>query len=124
MRRSNHTLIGRVHEQARLEAQHDVEALYEFVDPVIRACREKQRDDEPELMLSDIRTFVKAVRSAEVEEVEILEARKVSERHGGRPAALVRSIVRYNDKPAANESRTIWVRDHGVWYSAAVNKRW
>jgi hypothetical protein len=124
MRRSKHTLIGRIHEQARLEAQHDVEALYEFIDPVIRARREQQRDDEPELTLSDIRAFVKAVRTAEVEEVEILEARKVSKRHSARPAALVRSIVRYNDKLTANESRTIWVRDHGVWYSTALNKRW
>jgi hypothetical protein len=123
MRRSNHTLIGRVHEQARLEVQHDVEALYQFLDPVIRARREEQRD-EPRLTLSGIRAFVEGVRSAEVEEVEILEARKVSNRHGGRPAALVRSIVRYNNKPAAAESRTTWVRDHGVWYSTALNKRW
>ncbi len=123
MRRSNHTLLGRVHEQARLEAQHDVEALYELADPVIRAHREKQQYDEPERTLSDIRNFVATVRSAKVEEVEILEARKVSHSHGGRPAALVRSIVRYNDEPAANESRTIWVRDHGVWYSTASNER-
>ena len=124
MRRSNHTLIGRIYEQARLEARHDVEALYEFIDPVMRARREQQRGDEPELTLSDIRTFVAVVRTAEVVEIEILEARKVSKRHGGRPAALVRSIVRYNDEPTTNESRTIWVRDHGVWYSTALNKRW
>lgn len=121
MRRSSHTLIGRIHERARLEARHDVDALYELIDPVIRRRRAEEREDEPERTLSAIRAFVETVRSAVVEEIEILEARKVSEHHGGRPAAEVRSVVRYNDRPTANESRTIWVRDHGVWYSTASN---
>lgn len=123
MRRSSHTLIGRVHEQARLESAHDVHALYEFIDPAIRAKRETERVDEPDLTLSAIREFVELVTTAEVEEVEILEARKSSERLGGRSAALVRSVIRYNQKPTASESRTIWVRDHGVWYSRALSKR-
>lgn len=101
MRRSSHTLIGRIHEHARLEVEHDAEALYEFIDPVVRARLEEQRDDGAEPTLSDIRAFVKTVRSAEVEEVEILEAHKVSDRYGGRPAALVRSIVRLGGHPKA-----------------------
>lgn len=119
MRRSPNTLLGRVHGQALLEVQHDVAALYELIDPVLRSHRERQRDDEPERTLSEIRAFVQSVRSAEVEEVEILEAHKVSERHGGRPAARVRSVVRYNERPVAEELHTTWVRDRGVWYTTA-----
>lgn len=105
--------------------QHDVRGLYEFIDPVVRSRREEQRDDEPDRTLAEIRAFVQSVRSAEVEEVEILEARKVSERHGGRPAALVRSVVRYNERPVASELRTPWVRDRGVWYAATpISGRW
>lgn len=124
LRRSSHTLIGRVHVQASLEARHDVAALYELIDPVIRARREAQRDDEPDRTLSIIRAFVASVRAAQVEEVEILEAHRVCERQRGRPAALVRSVVRYNDEPAAHESRTLWVRDRKTWYSTAVDERW
>lgn len=120
MRLSSHTLIGRVHEQVRLEVEHDVDSLYEFIDPIIRTRRETERNDEPELTLSGIRSLVNEVRSASVEEVEILEARKVCERYAGRPAALVRSSVRYNDEPHTRKSRTIWVRDHGVWYTTEV----
>jgi hypothetical protein len=62
---------------------------------------------------------VAAIRTAEIEEVEILKAHKVSAEHGGRPAALVRAVVRYNQSPSAHESITTWVRDRGVWYSTA-----
>ena len=119
---SIHTLLGRVHEQVRLEAERDVEALYEFIDPVIRSGRECERGDEPDSTLSAIREFVRSIESAEVEEVEILEARKSSDRLGGRPAALVRSSIRYNRKPTTTEYRTLWVRDHEVWYSTALNR--
>lgn len=124
MRLSGHTLLGRVHEQVRLEARHDVEALYALVDPVVRARREAERDDEPERTLSGIRDFVKEIRSAEVERVEILEARRVCKRHGGRPAARVRSSVRYNDEATAREWRAVWVRDQGVWYSTSPERSW
>lgn len=120
MRRSTNTLLGRVHEQARLEARRDVDALYAFVDPVLRTRREAQAGDEPERTLGEIRSFVATLRSAEVEAVEILEARKICERYGRRPAALVRSVVRYNDEPFARETRTIWVRDNGAWYTTAL----
>jgi hypothetical protein len=119
MPRSSNTLVGRVHEQAALEARHDVRALYGLIDPVLRARSEKEGDDEPDSTLAEIRSFVLTVQSAEVERVEILEAHKVCEIHGGRPAALVRSLVRYNGEPAARESRTVWVRDRDVWYSTA-----
>ena len=119
MRLSSHTLLGRVHEQIRLEVRGDVRALYEFMDPLVRARLEAERGAPPESTLTVIRRFVHAIRSAEVEEVEILEARKVSEDHGGRSAAVVRSIVRYNEGPTANESRIQWVREQKVWYSTA-----
>jgi hypothetical protein len=114
--RSRRTLLGRIHERARLEASRDVDALYAFVDPERRARLEVERDEEPERTLAKIRTRVAHVRSAEVLEVEILDVRKASHRHGGRAAALVRSVVRYDDAPAARESRSIWVRDEGTWY--------
>jgi len=119
MRRSGNTLIGRVYERVRLEAEQDVEALYGFVDPAIRARRQESRDDGAEPLRSAIRASVNEVRSATVEQVEIVAARKVCALHGGRPAALVRSIIRYNDSPELSESRTIWVRDEGAWYSTA-----
>jgi hypothetical protein len=119
MRISSHTLLGRVHEQVRLEVARDDQALYELIDPVIRARLEARSADEPESTLLTIRKFVAAIRTAQLEEVEILEARKVSEEQGGRSAALVRSIVRYNEEPTPNESRILWVRDRKVWYSTA-----
>jgi hypothetical protein len=118
MRRSRHTLLGRVHERVRLEAARDVEALYALLDPVLRARREEQ-PDEPERTRSRIRARVATIRSAEVVEVEILAAEKVCSRHGGRPAARVRAVVRYDDAPAARESTSVWVRERGVWYAAA-----
>ena len=122
MRLSSHTLLGRVHEQIRLEVRGDVLALYEFMDPVARAHLEAESGDPPESTLTAIRRFVNAIRTAELEEVEILEARKVSEEHGGRSAALVRSIVRYNEGPTANESRIQWVRDQKIWYSTVPTR--
>lgn len=122
--RSPNTLLGRVHEQASLEARHDVEGLYRLIDPAIRARREAEREDEPGVTISHLRKLVEPVETAEVEEVEILEAHKVSGRHGGRPAALVRSVVRYNrnasSRESRTESRTVWVRDGGVWYCTAL----
>lgn len=123
MRRSSHTLLGRIHERVRLEAAHDVRGLYGFIDPVLRERWEARRQGEPARVLEKLRCQVESVRSADVEEVEILEARKVSEHHGGRPAAIVRSVVRYNGEPVARESRTTWVRNEGVWYSTAVEGR-
>lgn len=123
MRLSSHTLLGRVHEQIRLEVRGDVRALYEFMDPVIRARLEAESGEPPESTLTAIRRFVNAIRTAELEEVEILEARKVSEDHEGRSAAVVRSIVRYNEELTANESRIEWVRDQKVWYSTAPTRR-
>lgn len=123
-RPSPNTLLGRIHEQASLEERHDVEGLYRLIDPAIRARREAERDDEPGLTISHLRNLVEPVETAEVEEVEVLEARKVSRRHGGRPAALVRSVVRYTRQASSGrsrtESRTLWVRDRGVWYSTAL----
>lgn len=123
MRRSRNTLLGRAHEQVSLEAQGDVAALHRLLDPAIRARRERARRDEPERSLARIRAFVASVSRAEIESVEILDARKRSERQGGRPSALVRARVRYNDEPEADELRTRWVRDGEVWYATAVEGR-
>jgi hypothetical protein len=120
---SRHTLLGRVHEQASLEEQRDAEGLYQLIDPTIRARREQVRSDEPGLTLSELEEFARWVEAADVKHVEILEARKASKRHGNRPAALVRSVIRYNHRSEPQEFRTIWVRDSGIWYTTALCKR-
>ena len=121
---SKTTLLGRVHQQASLEESHDVEALYQFIDPAIRGRRERERQDEPNLTLSELREFVSRVETAQVEEVDILEARKVSTRHGGRPAALVQSVIRYNHEAKPQRFRTIWVKEGDTWYSTRVSRKW
>jgi hypothetical protein len=120
---SKTTLLGRVHQQASLEESHEVEALYQFIDPAIRARREREREDEPELTLSELREFVSKVETAQVEEVEILEARKVSPRHAGRPAALVQSVIRYNHEAEPQRFRTTWVKEGDTWYSTGVGRK-
>jgi hypothetical protein len=114
---SKTTLVGRVHQQASLEQLHDVEALYQFIDPVIRARRERERVDEPDLTLSELREFVSRVRTAQVEKVEILDARKVCVHQGGRPAALVLSVIRYNEELEPQRFHTTWVKEGDTWYS-------
>ena len=119
---STTTLLGRVHQHASLEQSHDVEALYRFIDPALRARRERERVGEPDLTLANLRKFVSTVESAQVEEVEILEAHKACARHGGRPAALVRSVVRYNHEPDPQTFRTVWVKEGDTWYSTGAAK--
>ena len=123
MRYSRKTLFGRVHVLALLEVEHEVEALYEMIDPVLRAQREKASDNERDLALSGLGAFVQSVRSAEVDKVEILEASKACEQYGGRPAARVRRVVRYNGQPNPEATTTVWVRDEGVWYATALGER-
>jgi hypothetical protein len=120
MRPSSHTLLGRAHERIRLEASRDIRGLYELLDPSVRMQHAARGEGEREATLSSIEAFVGPIETAEVVEIEVLEARKVSEAHGGRAAALVRSLVRYNGEEAAKESRTEWVRDQGVWYAATL----
>ena len=122
MNPSRHSLLARVHEQASLEERHAVDALYALIDPAIRRRREEERDDEPGLTLEQIRQFVLTVTTAEVENVQVLQVQETSKRHGGRPAALVSSLVRYNQGNQPQPFRTIWVRDNAVWYSTAIGK--
>ena len=116
---SSNTLLGRVHLQVALEARHDVEGLYELIDPTLRACREREQDDEPGQTLAALRAYVETIRSAEIESVEIVEAKKSSSRHGGRPAATVCSRVVYSREPQARSRRAVWVRHDGQWYATA-----
>jgi hypothetical protein len=121
---SKKTLFGRVHEQVRIEAMRDVAALYAFIDPRIRARREHERDDEPALTLDAIEAFVRPITTAVVEDIEVVEATKRSERQSGRSEALVRTAVRYNDDPTARRFEATWVRDEGVWYTTDRSKHW
>lgn len=116
---SKNTLLGRVHLQIALEARHDVEGLYELIDPTLRARRERERDDEPGQTLAALREHIESITSAEIESVEVLEAKKSSELHEGRPAAIVRSTVVYSQEPRARSRRAVWVRHEGHWYSTA-----
>lgn len=120
-RLSGHTLLGRAHERVRREAAGDVEGLYALLDPAIRARREAERDDEPERTLAELRAFVAGLRSVELVEVGILEATRRCAAQGGRPAARVRAVVRYNGATVPEESHTVWVRDAEVWYAATLS---
>jgi hypothetical protein len=120
---SRNTLLGRVHEQASLEERHDVEGLYRLIDPMARLRLEREPGDEPERIRSALREVVRSVGTVRVEEVEIVDATRTSARHGGRPAAVVRSIVRYDRDPEPRQRRATWVRDEGVWYTTEIATR-
>src|SRR5262245_57243248 len=90
------TLEERVREQIASEVLGDVTALYEFTLPTIRARRIAERNDEPELSLSEIRKFIHVVREAEVQSIHVERFVPSLARYSGFPAAVVVTKVRYN----------------------------
>ena len=117
-------LEHRVREQIASEVRRDVHALYEFTLPAIRARRVAERDDEPELSLSEIRAFVGLIHEAEVESIEVEQFHPFVERYAGSPAAVVVTRVRYNRLGEAARFRCIWVCSGGTWFSTALGKIW
>ena len=117
-------LEDRVREQIASEVRSDVSALYEFTLPAIRARRVAERDDEPELSLSEVRKFVRLIHEAEVESIEVEQFHPAVERFSGRPAAVVVTRVRYNQRSEASQFRCIWVYSSGTWFSTALGKMW
>src|SRR5262245_15312993 len=117
-------LEDRVREQVASEARRDVSALYEFTLPAIRAKRIAERDDEPELSLSQIRKFVGLIHEAEVESIDVEQIHRSVERFSGCPAAVVVTKVRYNQRRETSEFRCIWVYADGTWFSTALGKIW
>jgi len=112
---SKTTLFGRVHEQIRLEARRDVDALLDLIDPELRAA--PRAADAPDSDRARIEAFVGDIRTARIEHVEILDATRVAPGRAGRSAARVRTVVRYNDAIDATHIESDWVRDRGVWYT-------
>ena len=117
------SLVQRVGDQVLFESQRDEDALYELIDPVLRARREAAHPDEPERTRARIRSFLAHIHAARLESVEVPSAQKASPEHGGRPAAVVLSTVCYNGSTVAR-FRTVWVRDAGVWYSMSPYRSW
>jgi hypothetical protein len=112
-------LLERARQQIALEQTRDVEALYDMIDPEIRARRESERTDEPDQTLSAIAKFVGGVRSATIEHLAI---RELTTRRDGTPAGVVEVGVLYNGRPPIGQFRTVWYQRDGVWYTTALNK--
>jgi hypothetical protein len=117
-------LDDRIREQMASEVRGDVQALYEFTLPAIRAKRIAERDDEPMLSLSEIEEFVAHVHEAEVRSIHIEEFWPSSKRSPGCPAALVVTKIRYNGLNDAGESRCIWVYSEDTWFTTSLGKMW
>ncbi len=112
-------LHERVREQARLEQARDVDALCGLILPAYRASAEKlSRSAE------SLGQFVGRVRTAEFVSFEVERWEPTIERFGGAPAAVVRTVVRYNELPEPTSFRTIWVFVDSQWFTTAVGKLW
>lgn len=112
-------LLERARQQIALEQSHDVVALYDMIDPEVRARCESERADEPNLTLSAIAKFVGGVRSATIEHLAI---RELTHCRDGTPAAVVEVGVLYNGIPPIGQFSTVWYQRDGVWYTTALNK--
>lgn len=117
-------LEDRVREQIASEVRGDVPALYEFTLPSIRLSRVAERDDEPELSLSEINAFVGLIQNAELESFEVEQFHPSVERFASCPAAVVVTRVRYNGLGEPAQFRCIWVYSGGNWFSTALGKIW
>jgi hypothetical protein len=117
------SLERRVSGQIECEVRGDVRALYEFTLPTIRARRVAQRNDEPDLTLSEIQEFVDQIDSANVLSIEVESFHPSVDRFANSPAAVVVTNVMYNQRGEADRFRCLWVYSNGQWYSTATNKR-
>ena len=115
-------LILRIREQVSCEASGDVEALYNFIDPAIRSSRAAQYAFEPDRTLSQLRAFVKSIRSANCERIEIVSfSSDGGEARDRRATAVAFVTVLYNGRHRSR-FRTPWVLDEGLWYTRALAK--
>ena len=117
-------IVKRVHAQAEAETSHDVQAIYAFILPSIRAEIEREVGIEPNYTLGAIKEFVEHVTSVNVKECCIKEFYPTSEIYGEFPAAVVKSAVVYNNVRVATFDRCIWVLQDDVWYTTALHKMW
>jgi hypothetical protein len=115
-------LENRIRTQIQLEVDGDIEKIYEYTLPTIREKRIAERNDEPQLSKNSIAEFVKNVKSANIENIEIAEFHTHSEMYLDNPAAVVVITVRYNAEVNVNRFKTIWVLYDGLWYSTALGK--
>jgi hypothetical protein len=115
-------LRQRIKEQIACEVTGNVAALYESIDPDIRASREGKFPFEPECTISQLHDFIKTVQRAEVESIEIEGFRNDGgEIRQNRPTAFVAVNVLYNGR-TRSRFRTPWVLDGGQWYSRSLGK--
>jgi hypothetical protein len=115
-------LEDRIREQIATEVRRDVPALYQFTLPSIRARRVAEREDEPGLSLSSIREFIGLIAEAVVQSIRVERFQPSLERHGGCPATVVVTKVRYNGDERASEFRCIWVHSERTWFTTSLGK--
>jgi hypothetical protein len=115
-------LEERIRAQIASEVRGEVQSLYEFTLPQIRASRIAERSDEPELTYSEIRRFVREVREAEVLSVDVEQFHPSVARFANCPAAKAVTKVRYNGADTISVFRCIWVFSESTWYTTALGK--
>lgn len=116
-------LRARVTEQILREAERDVDALYNFIDPAVRKSRNAEYDSEPEHTIGQIREFVSLIESAEIVEFSIDGyADDGGDGRGNAPTAIVLLKVRYNDRESLNDFGTPWVLRNDQWYTRSMGK--
>ena len=116
-------LRGRVAEHILREAERNIDALYEFIDPEIRDSRVNRFDFEPEHTINQIREYTSQIESAELVTFAIdgyTDDGGVD--RGNAPTAIVLLTVRYNNRETTKDFRTPWVRRSGKWYTRATGK--
>lgn len=115
-------LRQRIQEQISCEHRGDATALFGFIDPELRARPSHDYAGDPELTLSQLRSFVSKVRSANCEAIEIASfAIDGGEPRNHRPTAIVVVDVLYNGT-VHSRFRTPWVLQEGQWYTRALGK--
>jgi hypothetical protein len=116
-------LRKRIEEHVSLQAHHDVDSLYKFIDPDIRESRERDYDFEPARTISRIRELADLVQTAKVQNITI----QAFTADGGpsrrnRPTAFVVVEVLYNGNERRRLRRTPWVLDHSQWYTRSLGR--
>ena len=118
-------LRQRIQEQISCENNGDAGALYEFIDPDIRASGEDTFPFEKEQTISHFRAFLSVIQSAKCEGITIGSfSNDGGETRKHRPTAIVIVDVLYNEH-SRSRFRTPWVLHNGQWYTRALSKtRW
>ena len=113
----------RVAEHVLREAERDIDALYQFIDPAVRESRAAKYDFEPEHTVSQIREYTAHIDSAALVSFTIDGyTDDGGDVRGNVPTAIVLLTVCYNNRETPNDFRTPWVLRSGQWYTLATGK--